>query len=168
MRRLPLLISVPFPGLGHILLRHFFLGIFIGLSFYISLGALLSSFIWPAVFYQRLYFGLVALCIWLYAILDNLRLLRKETLWQKESETLYRGALEKYLQGKYEDSLRNLRRLLWLKSSDLEARLLIAEIYRQTGKISQAKRALKKIRRLDEQDKWRWEVEEALSRLKAK
>jgi len=168
MRRLPLVISIPFPGVGHILLGRFFLGIFVALCFGISLGAVFLSFIWPVIFSEKLCFGLVAFLIWLYAILDNLCIMRKEMLWQKEGEDLYRCALEKYLQGEYEESLRHLRRLLRLNSSDLEARLLTAEIYRQMGRIPRAKRALKKIRRLDEQDKWRWEVEESLSRLKAK
>jgi tetratricopeptide (TPR) repeat protein len=168
MRRLPLLISIPFPGVGHILLGRLFLGIFTLFCFGISLGALILSFIWPPVFSERLYFSLGTLCIWLFAILDNWFLMRKEIVWQREGENLYRCALEKYLQGQYEDSLNALQRLLRLKPDDLEALLLKAEMYWQKGEISRAKRVLKAVRRLDERGKWRWEVEEGLSRLKAK
>jgi len=88
--------------------------------------------------------------------------------WQKEGENLYRCALKKYLQGDYKECLRELRRLLRLKFQDIEARLLMAEVYRQMGKISRAKRALKKTKRLDETGKWHWEIEEGRSRLKGK
>ena len=168
MRPWPIIISIPFPGIGHILLGRFFLGIFIALGYGISLEAIFLSFIWPAFVAQWVYFGLLALCIWLYAILDILRLMRMSSLWQKEGENLYRCALKKYLQGDYGECLRELRRLLRLKFRDIEARLLMAEVYRQTGKISRAKRALKKTKRLDERGKWRWEIEEGLSRLKGK
>ena len=168
MRHWPLVISIPFPGLGHILRGRFFLGIFIALGWGISLEALLLSFVWPAFLSQRVYFGLLALCIWFYAILDILRVVRKDIAWQKEGENRYRCALKKYLQGDYGDSLRDLRRLLRLKFRDIEARLLMAEVYRQMGKISRAKRALKKTKRLDETGKWHWEIEEGLSRLKGK
>jgi hypothetical protein len=74
------------------------------------------------------------------------------------SEQLYQAALHSYLQGDWVATERNLLGVLKENPRDVEARLMLATLWRRQGRGAEALRQLDRLERLEASEKWTNEI----------
>jgi hypothetical protein len=74
-----------------------------------------------------------------------------------EKEDPYRTAMSQYLLGDWFRAERTLKNILRQSPRDMECRLLLATLFRHTGRIDEARRELLYISKIEQA--WRWDVE---------
>jgi hypothetical protein len=73
---------------------------------------------------------------------------------------LFCRAQGEYLRGNWVEAELQLVKLLDDNSADCDARLLLASLYRHTGRVDEALAQLRHLEQLDSAVKWRWEIEQ--------
>ena len=82
-----------------------------------------------------------------------------------KAEELYASALRAYISGEDRKADEFLSSALGLDELNVDFLFLRAVVATRLGKIKRARRLFRKCRNIDENGKWRWEIEAALSKL---
>jgi len=77
----------------------------------------------------------------------------------------FQEALEHYLRGEWFQTERLLGAILKANPEDVEARLLLATLFRHTGRRNDARRELQRLADIPAASAWQWEIERELSLL---
>jgi hypothetical protein len=81
------------------------------------------------------------------------------------SQDLFPVALGEYLRGEYFAAEATLRRLLWKRTGDVDARLLLVAVLRHSGRTKDAREELIRLERYDASGKWTSEMAQEKRRL---
>lgn len=172
MQKTPLWMSL-WPGLT----RLWFAGQWSGLLAAVAFAGLLNfvlaaTFLWPiwqstgwlAVFW-------IVVGVWWLASLRRAFYQRKipaaRTFGAAEVD-LFIQAQTEYLKGSWFEAEARLKELLARNDLDVDAQILLAGLYRHTGRIAEAHQCLRRLERIDGAEKWRLEIEDERVRLERK
>jgi tetratricopeptide (TPR) repeat protein len=175
----PHLLSV-WPGLARLWLR----GHWAGLAVAIGFGGLLQlafvvTFVWPQLLSRDLPVWatpigawLLVVGFWIAGLRSNLALRReiaREAMGNPLAvEPLLRRAQVEYLKGNWIEAEATVDELLRQRPADVEARLLLATLYRRTKRLDEARKQLEAIIALPSASTWIDEIETEMKRLEAK
>jgi hypothetical protein len=162
------------PGLSRLWLRGEAAGLVTATAFAGLLDLVLAaSFIWPELLPSRwLLFGWLLLASsWCLSTWNSFRRFSEfyGELGDRGRQDLFIQAQTEYLRGHWCEAESLLQRLV-RDGRDVEARLMLASLFRHTKRWEDARRQLKSLERLDGAEKWRLEVERErrlLDRLRA-
>ena len=168
MQRIPIIFTL-WPGLPQLWLH----GRWLGLAKAVGFAALLN-FVLIATYVQtdlisKAYLIMAWIAcglIWSSAILLNDADANVSTANELDSEKaeefdrLFVSAQSEYLQGHLDEAENLFERLIWLRPSDLDARLYLATIFRHRGRIRHANRHLDLIEKFDQVTKWQFQIED--------
>jgi len=168
-RRFRIVVLSFWPGLAQVWSGQEVLGLLLGLFFAAALNvAIVSRWIWREAFPPGWpdFFATLALVSWLASL--------GYTVWwvglchpdrhRGEIERLFREAQEAYLQGRWNDAKRRLERILSRDETDADALMQLGSIYLRTDQAALARHAFHQCLELKGGAKWRWEIQQALSR----
>ena len=169
-RRLWIAALMIWPGLPQIWSGQEVLGLILATLFAISVNLfVVSRFIWTEAFPAG-FSGLsasLASCCWLASL--------GYTLWwiwvrhpeghRPEIDRLFREATESYLCGKFQESRRQLERIVLMDDSDADALMQLGTLFVRTEQPALARRAFRQCLELEGGGKWSWEIQQALARL---
>lgn len=177
------------PGLPHLWVEGSWAGLILAIGFTALVNlAIVNLFIWPELLSPKAkWVGGAALAVlWLAALWETRGELRRqaerrqaeldnridpeaqrEQQIQAEADRQLMAAQQRYLCGDWLAAERLLLDLLKADKHDIEANLLLATVWRHLGRPSHALRRLKRIARLEAADRWRFEMEQELSKLAA-
>jgi thioredoxin-like negative regulator of GroEL len=126
----------------------------------LNLG-LVSEFVWPELLGPAFRLGvwLFTACFWGVAVWRSLRRL-SDTMQQFGSrfDDLFQQAQTEYLRGHWFEAESLLQQILSANQHDLDARLMLATLYRHTRRNDEAKQQLRHLQRFDGADHWQLEV----------
>ena len=159
------LILCCWPGLAHLWLRGDWSSLFVAIVFSLMLNlALVSTFVWPALLDPS--FTLVAwpliICVWITSAWLSYRLLGRDSVEsdtvEDDQDSLFIQAQTQYLKGDWKQAEVLLLRQLNSHVRDIEARLLLATIFRRMGRMRKAAQQLDALGRLDASIQWKLEI----------
>jgi hypothetical protein len=157
------------PGLAGLWLGGHWGSLFVALAFSLLLNAALAnSFLWPQLLGST--FGwiawpclFVAWCLAFWSARQLPEMAEKSPNPSRETDdTLFILAQTEYLKGNWEACCRVLEDLLRTDPRDLESRLLLATVFRRTGRKSEAREQLATFRKFDGSQQWMFEVQREL------
>ena len=158
------------PGLPRLWIRGDWAALAIAVAFGAALNlVLVSSFIWPELLPPsfNLIGWLIVGTVWLASVFHAYRSLPN---WREPPRVDDRGlfirAQAEYLKGHWFEAETLLRQLLRHCSRDVDVLLMLATLYRRTGRCDEAAKQLDRLDRLDEACKWRWEIAQERGTLK--
>jgi hypothetical protein len=129
---------------------------------------MIARWIWSEIFAQGWadFFGTLALLTWLVSLVYSVWWvgLYHPDRHRQAIETLFREAQEAYLQGRWADSRRRIEQILARDETDADALMQLGAIYLRTDQPALARRTFLQCLELKGGAKWRWEIEQALSR----
>ncbi len=168
LKIVPLLLSVV-AGMGHLWEGKDLKGLGLFALFAAGLAGVLEGLVlWagPGKFEISIVAGIVVVCVWVYSIVDVLKLTYgpwREKIRLTRSEHLRRGILS-FLKGEHQIAEQEFLANLRLEPGDPESLFRLAVLSRMRGEIGRARRYLRALKRTDVDEKWAWErgVEEAL------
>ena len=158
------------PGLAPLWLRGSWVALLVAMLFAVALNYWLAvSLIWHEIlpsaarqsFLAVLAIGWAGSGIWAYR-------------WQKR---LPRGAAPPpdadplaaaqtaYLRGHWIEAEQMLRKIIDVQPRDVESRLLLASLYRHTGRVTEATVELRHLERMESAVKWQWEIAQERGRI---
>ena len=151
------------PGLAPLWLRGQWSALALAAGFSLLLNAALSiSLVWTELVSPtaRAAIWLAVAVIWTTSLVVSARWLsqeRRRAQLDRALDLLPRIQGE-YLQGHWIEAEAGLLELLTDRPRDAEARLLLATLYRHTGRVDEAARELGHLERLDTALQWQWEI----------
>lgn len=162
--------TIAFPGLGHVIKGESFKGCVFAVSFSVPLwNFLLWTYVWTMTFDQR--FSTVCLVfvvgVWALALFDIVKrtyFTNHEEL-EREKERLLRDAIVSHLRGEGEDAEAALVTALKLDREDPDVYFHLGAVLKSMDQKERARRAFRKSLSIDDNEKWRWEVETELARM---
>ena len=170
MSPLVVLATITFPGLGHIVKGEPFKGAVFAIAFSLPLqGFLYSSYVWTRLLAD--WFPIVCLClliaVWGLAFYDIIRrtYFTDHQEIAREKARLFRSALISYLRGENEEAEATLTAALKFDREDPDLYFHLGAVLRSMGEKERAKRAFRKCISVDDNEKWRWELESELANL---
>lgn len=119
--------------------------------------ALLGSLVWSELFTSgvRNIVWVVVAVVWVVSVVLG-------TIWDRRrpaaADDLFGGALDHYLQQDWYQAERILTQLLRHNARDLDARLMVATLYRHTGRGEEAAGELDRLARMEGSRKWELEI----------
>jgi hypothetical protein len=157
-------LSIVLPGMGHFYLGHWIEGFALSFVYSIALqGFLRGIFVAPG----RLAAPLPLTCliilaaVWIAAqALFILKVRSEEDVDFERRDRLFKNYITAYLKHDLEESRHLLNRILDMNNEDIDALFHLYQLLKTTGDESGAARVVKKCRDLDEEGKWKWELEE--------
>jgi len=158
------------PGLPRLWIRGDWGALAIAVAFGAALNlVLVSSFIWPELLPPSLNLigWLILGTVWLASVFQAYRTLpdlREPP--RVDDRGLFIQAQAEYLKGHWFEAETLLRQLLRHCSRDVDVLLMLATLYRRTGRYDEATKQLDRLDRLDEAPKWRWEIAQERGTLK--
>ncbi len=158
------------PGLPRLWIRGDWVALAVAVAFAAALNlALVASFIWPNLLPDSLTLAgwIVLGTIWLGSVVQahrSLPHLREPP--QVNDRGLFIQAQNEYLKGHWFEAETLLRRLLRQCSRDVDARLMLATLYRRTKRYDEAIKQLDRMVGLVEGAKWRSEIAQERDTLK--
>ncbi len=163
------------PGLAQLWFDGSWGGLTLAVAFAAGLNALLAvSLVWYELA-SPLAKGvgwLAAVAIWLAAAGVSWRwLYRRETQNNRElqaagAEDLYPAAMNEYLKRNFVAAERMAKKLLAANDRDIAAGLLLASVWRRTGRGGDAAAQLERLSRLEASQPWSLEIERELARVR--
>lgn len=131
-------------------------------------AALLSTFVWTEIVAPGVRFG--AWGVVAFAVLGSCWTSRRAARGPQRGDfagqgDLFPAALCEYLKGNWVETERLLERALLQQADDLEARLLLATVWRRTRRLDEARAALEELCELDGAVKWISEIRQELQLL---
>ena len=160
------------PGLAQVWTGQEVLGLILAILFAATLDlAIVARWIWIEAFAPGWsgVFATLAILTWVASF--------AYTLWwvwlchpqrfRQEIERLFRDAMEAYLQGRWNDSRKRIERILAIDETDADALLQLGTLHVRLHQPVLARRAFRQCLELEGGAKWRWEIEQALTRLGA-
>jgi cytochrome c-type biogenesis protein CcmH/NrfG len=170
-RRFRLVALSIWPGLAQIWSGQEVLGLLLALLFAATLNlAVVSRWIWNEAFATGWsdFLATLALGSWLASL--------GYTVWwvglchpdrhRQEIERLFREAHEAYLQGRWTESKRRIEQILARDETDADAFMQLGSVYVRIQQPSLARHAFLQCLQLKGGMKWRWEIQQALVRLR--
>jgi hypothetical protein len=146
------------PGLAELWLAGWWSGLLQAIGFAILLnGALVTTLVWTELLSPEVRFaGWTAVAtLWVLGIWSAWR----TTLTRREPDgDLFSSALSEYLQGNWFAAEAMLDQLVKADARDIEARLLLATLFRRTGRLEEARAALDRLSRSQGAEKWELEI----------
>ena len=122
-----------------------------------SLGEVFPAIAWPMIFSVWGLSGIVAF----RRLPDYMSIPASEKVAHPESpDTLFIHAQSEYLKGHWDEAEAILRRRLNQAPRDVEARLLLATLFRHTRQFEAARDEHREIEKFDESFEWRFEIEQ--------
>ena len=157
------------PGLPQLWLRGAYGGLAAAAAFAVLLDfMLIATWVWsewmPDPARGTLWAG-VALLWFTCGVISWRRLPFTTTEQSPTSDALFSEAVDQYLKGNWFEAEKRIRELLQLDPHDADAWLKLAALLRRTGRDDEAHRALVRLSRLEEAEKWAMEIEQEHSRL---
>ena len=157
------ILTVIFPGAGHLLLRRYLKGVILAALFAASADIFLGArFLLPLMAdtpLPKVALGVMA-AVWAFAIIDlsvRLKSLRFSD-FQKHKDDLLRAAQVAWLKDEYPEAERLLRQILAMDERDVEAWIHLGKILKATGRESEARVCFQSALNLDGSDRWRWQL----------
>lgn len=155
------------PGLPHVWIRGSWSALAVAVAAGVLLNlALLSTVVWTELLAEglrkSLWLGL--LIGWPAAALFEAAWLRRQIGRERPDapvepgEATFEEAQEHYLKGNWFEAERVLGILLRRNTRDLEARLMLATMYRHTRRLEEAARQLDALDRCEGAERWQWEI----------
>lgn len=151
------------PGLPRLWLRGDWLALGIALAFGVALNLLLASTVvrpdWlpeivPVVGWFALGGGWLACVVRAHRNLPQLR----QPVSAADNRGLFLQAQGEYLQGHWYEAELLLLQLLRQSLRDVDARLMLATLYRRARRYEEAGEELSQLEKLDGAEKWQWEM----------
>ena len=171
-RRAWIAVLTVWPGLAQVWTGQEVLGLILAILFAATLDlAIVARWIWIEAFAPGWsgVFATLASLTWVASF--------AYTLWwvwlchpqrfRQEIERLFRDAMEAYLQGRWNDSRKRIERILAIDETDADALLQLGTLHVRLHQPALARRAFRQCLELEGGAKWRWEIEQALTRLGA-
>lgn len=158
------------PGLPGLWYRGSFFSLLVAIGFSILLNvALVTSFVWPWMLgetFLAIAWPLILL-VWSISAVTTYRRLpdlmsvspSEKVADQRPPDTLFNQAQSEYLRGHWQESASLLQRLILRQPRDMEARLLLATLFRHTRQFENAKIQLDELMKFDESVEWVFEIE---------
>jgi hypothetical protein len=132
-------------------------------------GMMLTSLVWPglATAELRAIGWLTVGGVWLASAVVSVRRLPLVigAGRQAGADTLFREAQTEYLKGRWFQAQALLEQVLRLDAGDVDARLLLASLYRHVRRIGQAREELRRLDRFERSGKWSIEIQKELEHL---
>lgn len=168
------------PGLTRLWLLGDWSGLLVATLFAIGLNiALLASFVWPFAIPAGLLAAgwLLLIGFWGISVLRSLRTLSltgdssvslgasssagmpaSDAAVGSDDQGLFLQAQGEYLRGHWYEAESHLKKLLRRSGKDVDARLMLATLYRRTQRVDDAEHQLQTLQRMPGSDKWRCEI----------
>ncbi len=89
----------------------------------------------------------------------------KKNAFLTKTIKLFQEAQRYYLRRDWLEAERKLNLLLEFDPLDTDAQIMIAAVYRRTNRPEQSRRALRYLARMDNLDKWQWEIKQERKKL---
>lgn len=173
------------PGLPHLWINGSWAGLALAFGFTVLLNVLiLATFLWTDWLPPRAKLACAGMAgtIWLAALWETRCELRRiaarrkleaegvdttqlpaETADRERCDNLFRQAQSEYLAGDWLATEKTLQELLHHDRRDVEAQLLLATLWRHSGRIDEAGRQLERLSRLEDAAMWRFEINREMS-----
>ncbi len=169
-RRLWIATLTFWPGLSQIWSGQEALGLILAGLFALALnGAIATQFIYDEMLGSSGSTFLLALAvtIWTASTIYSLWWVWRchPERFRRQIDQLYRDGQQFYLQGRWNESRRCFERILILDETDADALLMMGLLFERTAQSSLARRAYRQCLELESGSKWRWEVEQYLTRI---
>lgn len=168
MGRMPIAAYL-WPGLPMILSTGSWWGLAWAVGFAILANLLLFAVLWwpELLSYQsRNGLGLAALVFWVGSTIVTARALRQRNARREPvGKATFAEATVHYLRGEWFEAECILADLLRQNPRDVDAGLMLATLWRHTGRFSEAERQLSRLQLLDESRKWTMEIYQEKQRL---
>ena len=169
-RRFRIVALSVWPGLAQIWAGQELLGLLLAAMFATSLNlSIVARWIWSELFAPPWgqFLGTLALVTWLASVCYTLwwAALCHPDRHRREIDGLFREGQEAYLQGRWADARRRIEQILARDDTDADALILLGTIYLRTDQPAMARRAFLQCLELKGGVKWRWEIQQALTRL---
>lgn len=169
-RRLWIAVLSVWPGMPQVWSGQEVLGLILGVTFAAILNlAMVARFIWTESFASGWpdFFAALAVCHWLSSL--------GYTLWwvwrchperhRAEIDHLFREATEYYLQGHWNEARRRYERILSMDETDADTFMQLGTLYVRVEQPALARRAFRQCLDLEGGAKWRWEIQQSLTRI---
>jgi len=158
------------PGAGLVLRGYIVVGVLWAVGWAAAGAGCLLSIVWPDVVAQNLTVPLVAVVILAYAwaqVFLGLAIWRAGR-WRADAarDSRFKDALAAYLHGRLDISESVCKELLRRDPDDVEATFQLAAIARRRGQPAVAARYLRRVRYLDDEGRWDFQVGRAMATLK--
>jgi len=157
--------SIALPGLGHFSLGYWVEGFVLSLIYSIALeGFLIGVFVVPGKFAAALPVTFLVMLVVIWGVAQGLFILRVRNEEEGDLERrqkLFREYVVASLRGDLETARHKLDKVLEMNRGDVDALFHLYQLLRSTGDEAGAKKILKKCRDLDEEGKWKWELQES-------
>ena len=158
------------PGLPQIWSGQEVLGLILATLFAWAVNlSLVSRYIWTEAFAPgwSVFFVALAVSTWVGSL--------AYTLWwlwlchpaghSAEIDRLFREATEAYLQGRFQEARVWLEQIVAMDDHDADALMQLGTIFVRTDQPALARRAFRQCLELEGGAKWRWEIQQAITRL---
>lgn len=171
---LALLLTVILPGLGHFIIRQYLRASLLLLLFVLLADGTVVGRMLIAPRNAELGGQMTLLCaagagcIWLAAVahIFYLNFIFNEKAHRDRIEQLFQQGQQNYLRSQYDEAAAAFRRAVRLDPEDPDVRFYLGCTLREMGLKRKARSQLRKCRILDVQDKWEWEVKDAMAAFK--
>jgi tetratricopeptide (TPR) repeat protein len=170
------------PGLPHLWVNGSWAGLVLAIGFAVLLNlAIVGTFVWPELLPARARWiggGLLAV-LWLAALWETRGELRRQAARrdgesplpqdvadaerQAEVDRLFIAAQASYLASDWAEAEKILLDALRLERDDIECQLLLATMWRHSGRKNEAIRRLRRLSRLDAATGWQFEIQRELA-----
>jgi cytochrome c-type biogenesis protein CcmH/NrfG len=167
------ILTLVFPGTGHLLCRRYLRGAVLALLFSAALDVFVGSvFLLPllaSTALPKVAAGVMA-AVWVYALIDvtvRLKSLRASD-FQKTKDDMLRAAQVAWLKDDYAEAERLLRRILRTDERDVEAWVHLGKILKAQGREKEARTCFRSALNLDGSDPWRWQLLNELGQVEIK
>jgi hypothetical protein len=137
-------------------------GLLVAFGFALLLDVLLlASLVWTDLVGPHVRTGawIVVGCAWIVSAAATWKASRRvlDENFSADGD-LFPDAISEYLQGNWVPAERLLNTLVRKNPRDVDARLMLATLWRHTGRFDEAREALASLRRLEEAQKWQLEI----------
>ena len=142
----------------------------VALTFFVSLDLLLISHLFwtDCLTPQGWYFSFVVFAI-VWFLLANISVYCERILLNRRDadskRNFFSDAITQYLQGNWYDAERYLNEILQRNPRDPEALLMLATLFRHTGRTEESRQTLHNLQKFEEARKWFVEIETELTYL---
>lgn len=158
------------PGLPGLWYRGRWSSLILALAFSMVLnGAILSSFIWTEILFDRTFPAVAwpfilmfwSLTAWLaFQNLPDVMAVKTQSVNTvfDNPDTLFIDARSEYLKGHWQEAEKLLLRQLYQSPRDVESRLMLATLYRHTRQFNDAQQQQQTLAKFDESEVWQNEI----------
>jgi len=166
-----LILTVVFPGLGHLYLRyHPGRAAILAAVYTVCINASIVGFVvWPASAVGHVRWGVAGLAglVWVAALVDIIfrRFLVDVEARSAKTDEILRKGLAFYVDGKLEETLDLFNQMVRVDPEQADGHFYAGVVLEKLGRPGEAKRRFRTAYYYDDEGKWDWEVAEKLRHL---